>query len=117
MTAEERHNARQTLGHLKRLTREGRALLHDRPLDEWAHARWIERADRYLRRQIPGIDIPSALQLVPHRIPDLLDPNHEPPHPIDAAMGRCQHGRQLVEKYLVILARATEQLELNIELN
>jgi len=37
-----KHNPRRILGHLKRLMREGDEMLHERPFDEIAHAKWCD---------------------------------------------------------------------------
>lgn len=41
-------NPRRTLSHLNRLMREGDVLVEQRPLDEITHAKWIDRARKYL---------------------------------------------------------------------
>jgi hypothetical protein len=110
-------DARRTLGHLKRLIREGEDLARDRPLDELAHARWFERATNYIRRKMPAVAIPPLPQLVPAnvRMPDLLAPGYRAPHPIDAAMTRARKGRELMSQMVIVLASAIERLELEIE--
>ena len=112
---ESQDNPKRTLSHLKRLTREGRVLLHDRPLDELAHAKWFDRAKRYLERKMPDVQVLPPDQLISIRMPDLLSPSYKRPHPLDAAMSRSQQGQKLIQKMLAIIASATERLELRIE--
>jgi hypothetical protein len=112
---ESRDNPKRTLSHLKRLTRDGQALLHDRPLDEWAHAKWVDRAKRYLERKMPDVQVLPLDQLISIKMPDLLSPNYRKPHPLDAAMSRCEQGQKLIQKFLAIIASAIERLELTLE--
>lgn len=112
---ESRDNPRRTLSHLKRLTRDGKALLHDRPLDELAHAKWFDRARRYLERKMPDVRILPPDQLISVRMPNLLSPTYKRPHPLDAAMSRSQQGQKLNRKMLTIIASAIERLELTLE--
>ena len=113
--SELRHNPRRTLSHLKRLTREGKALLHDRPLDEIAHAKWFDRAHRYLERKMPDVHILPPDQLISIRMPNLLSSTYKRPHPLDAAMSRSEQGQKLNRKMLAIIASATERLEMKLE--
>jgi len=108
-------STRHILSSIRRLRRDGERLLHERPLDEIAHAKWIDRADRYLRKRVSDARILPADQLVPVRMPNLLAPEFCKPHPFDAAAARAESGRKLAEKYLVICASAQERLELRIE--
>ena len=110
-----RNDSRRTLAHLRRLTREATELLQSRPLDELAHARWIERTLNYVHRKMPGVKILPLDQLVPVTMPDLLRPGFRLPHPLDAAMRRSNHGQQLIRKLRAILASAMERLELELE--
>ena len=112
---ESQDNPKRTLSHLKRLTREGRVLLHERPLDELARARWLDRTKRYLQRKMPDVQVLPAYQLVSVRMPDLLGPSYKPPHPLDAAMSRNEQGHKLIQKMLCIIAIAIERLELRME--
>lgn len=91
--------------------------MHERPLDEVAHAKWIDRADRYLRKRVPDATIAPLEQLEPIEMPNLLDPAYRRPHPADAALARADSGRRLAEKYLAICASVQERLELQLELN
>ena len=113
---ESRDNPKRTLSHLKRLTREGRALLEERPLDELARAKWSDRARRYLNRKMPGVQVLPPSQLIDARMPNFLSPTYRPPHPLDAAISRNRQGRKLSQKMLSILASAIERLELRLEL-
>ena len=108
-------NPRRTLGHLKRLMREGEDLLLSRPLDEFAHALWYDRAEKYLNRKMPELKIPPPDQLVSIEMPDLLASGHQRSHPIDAAFARASTGGELVGKLMAILASAIERLELKLE--
>jgi hypothetical protein len=110
-------DARRTLGHLKRLIREGEDLARDRPLDELAHAKWFERATNYVRRKMPAVTIPPLSQLVPAnaRMTNWLAPGYRAPHPVDAAMTRARKGRELMSQMVIVLASAVERLELEIE--
>ena len=112
---ESRDNSKRTLGHLKRLTREGRALLDERPLDELAHAKWFDRAERYLARKMPDVRVLPPDQLISIEMPDLMSPTYKRPHPLDAAMSRSEQGQKLNRKMLAIIASATERLELKLE--
>ncbi len=112
---ESRENPKRTLGHLKRLTREGRVLLDERPLDELAHAKWSDRAKRYLARKMPDVQILPPDQLISVKMPNLLSPSYRRPHPLDAAMSRSRQGQKLIQKMLGIIASATERLELRLE--
>lgn len=109
------NNPRRTLGHLKRLRREGTDLLDNRPLDELAHAKWIHRVINYIPRKMPEVTILPLDQLVDAKMPNLLDPRYHRPHPLDAAMSRADGGQKLIRKLLVILASAQERLELALE--
>lgn len=113
--SETRDNPKRTLSHLKRLTRDGLSLVEQRPLDEMAHAYWLERAERYLKRKMPEVHVPTASELIPTRMPNLLSAAYKPPHPLDAAMSRSQKGQRLIQKMLGIIASAIERLELRIE--
>lgn len=62
--SESQDNPKRTLSHLRRLTRDGQTLLHDRPLDEWAHAKWLYRAERYLERKMPEVQVLPPDQLI-----------------------------------------------------
>ena len=108
-------NPRRTLSHLKRLTREGQALLHDGPLDELGHAKWFDRARRYLERKIPEVQILPVDQLISVKMPNFLSPTYKRPHPLDAAMSRSEQGQKLILKMLAIIASATERMELRLE--
>ncbi|MBL7076299.1 MAG: hypothetical protein ISS31_02405 [Kiritimatiellae bacterium] len=110
-----RDNPNRTLSHLKRLTREGRALLDERPLDELAHAKWFDRAERYLERKMPDVQVLPPDQLISIKMPDLMSPTYRRPHPLDAAMGRSEQSQKLIQKMLGIIASARERLELQIE--
>jgi len=110
-------NPRRTLGHLKRLMREGDDLVEQTPLDEIAHAKWMDRAQRYLERKIPGMEIPPLWKLHPTPLPDLLDPDLRTPDPIDATLTRAERGRDLVGQLMVFLAHAIENLEADLEAN
>ncbi|MBT3194481.1 MAG: hypothetical protein HN341_18190 [Verrucomicrobia bacterium] len=112
---ESRDNPRCTLSHLKRLTREGSALLHDRPLDELAHAKWLDRAEKYLERKMPDVQVLPPDQLISIKMPNLLSPNYSKPHPLDAAMSRSEQGQRLIQKFQAIIASAIERLELTLE--
>jgi len=111
-----RDNPKRTLSHLKRLSREGRALLNDRPHDELAHAKWFDRARRYLERKMPGVRMLPPDQLISVKMPNLMDPTYRRPHPLDAARSRSEQGCKLTLKMLGIVASATERLELQLEL-
>ena len=105
-------NPRRTIGHLKRLIREGEDLLHNRPLDEWAHAKWTDRAIRYLKRKMPDFPVPTAYELQPVQMPDFMSPNYKKPHPLDVAMTRSENGQKRMRKLVPILTSAAERLEL-----
>jgi hypothetical protein len=106
---------RRTLAHLKRLMCDGRDLAHERPLDEIAHATWMDRAEKYMERKLPDVRIPPPYELIHVEMPDLLSPDYRPSHPLDAAMARAESGRQLMGKMQAILASAIERLELELE--
>jgi len=108
-------NPRRTLGHLKRLTREGQELLDNRPLDELAHAKWIMRTMNYLARKMPEVQVLPLHQLISLEMPNTLDPGYKRPHPLDAAMRRNDQGQQIIQKLLAVLASARERLELQLE--
>ena len=112
---ESQDNPKRTLSHLRRLTRDGQALLHDRPLDEWAHAKWLDRAERYLERKMPEVQVLPPDQLISIKMPNLLSPDYRKPHPLDAAMSRSEQGQKLIQKFLTIIASAIERLELTLE--
>ena len=112
---ESRGNPKQTLRHLKRLAREGRALLRDWPLDELAHAKWLDRAKRYIERTMPDVQVLPPDQLISIKMPDLLSPTYKQPHPMDAALRRSEQGQKLVQMFLAIIASAIERLELTLE--
>jgi hypothetical protein len=112
---ESRDNPKRTLAHLKRLTREGRALLGERPLDELAHAKWFGRAERYLERKMPDVRVLPPDQLISIKMPDLMSPTYRRPHALDAAMSRSEQSQKLIQKMLGIIASATERLELQLE--
>lgn len=109
---ESQDNPRRTLGHLRRLRRDGKDLINTRPLDEIAHAMWCDRMKKYLQRKMPDVRIPPPHELVPVNMPNLLAPDYHPSHPIDAAFRRATSGGQLVQAYLTILASAIERFEL-----
>ena len=108
-------NTKRTLSHLKRLTREGRVLLDERPLDELAQAKWFDRAQRYLEHKMPDVQVLPPDQLISIEMPDLMSPSYRPPHPLDAAMSRSEQTQRLTQKMLGIIASATEKLELKLE--
>jgi hypothetical protein len=108
-------NPKRTLSHLKRLTREGMALLDECPLDEWAHAKWLDRAERYLECKMPDVQVLPPDQLISIKIPNLLNPDYAKPHPFDAAISRSEQGQKLIQKYLTIIASAIERIELKLE--
>ncbi len=112
---ESRDIPKRTLGHLKRLSRDGRTLLHERPLDELAHAKWLDRAKRYLDRKMPEVQVLPPDQLIPVRMPNFLSPSYKQPHPLDAAMSRFEQRQKLIQKMLGIIASAIEMLELRME--
>jgi len=84
-------------------------------MDEIAHAKWIDRAERYLRKRVPNIQILPRYQLEGVEMPNLLSPDYKKPHPVDAAFARAESGRKLARKYLAICASAQERLELKLE--
>jgi len=90
-------------------------MLHDRPLDELTHAKWFDRARRYLARKMPDVQILPPDQLISVTMPDLLSPTYKRPHPLDAAMSRSEQGQKLIRKMLAIIASAIERLELRLE--
>ncbi|MBT3382053.1 MAG: hypothetical protein HN742_19720 [Lentisphaerae bacterium] len=108
-------NPRRTLSHLKRLMREGDELVEQRPLDELAHAKWLDRARKYLERKIPEMEIPPPWELSRTPFPDLLSRDYRPPHPIDAALARAESGRDLMGQMMVFIAHAAERLEAELE--
>ena len=108
-------NPRRTLSHFKRLSREGKALLSDRPLDELAHAKWFERTRRYLEQKMPEVQILPPDQLISVKMPNPLSPTYRQPHQLDAAIHRCDQGRKLTQQMLAIVASATERIELRLE--
>jgi hypothetical protein len=112
---ETRDNTKRTLSHLKRLIREGRVLLEKHPLDELAHAKWFDRAERYLDRKMPDVQVLPPDQLISIKMPDLMSPTFRLPHPLDAAMSRSEQSQRLIQKMLGIIASATERLELQLE--
>ncbi len=112
---ESRDNPKRTLGHLKRLSRDGRTLLHERPLDELGNAKWFDRAKRYLERKMPEVKILPPDQLISVRMPNFLGPSYKRPHPLDAAMSRCEQGQKLIQQMLGIIASAIKRLELRME--
>ena len=95
--------------------REGNETFHDRPFDEIAHAKWIERTENYIQRRMPDVRIPSCNEVLPIDIPDLLDPNYRKSDPFDATIARTDSGRNLAEIFITMLASAIERLELEIE--
>ena len=115
MKEQSRPSTRRVLSSIRRLRRDGEVLLRERPLDEMAHAKWIDRADRYLRKRVSDARILPSDQLVPVKMPNLLAPDFRKPHPFDAAAARAESGRRLAEKYLAICASAEERLELQLE--
>ena len=108
-------STRRILSSVRRLIRDGEKLFDERPLDEIVHVKWIDRADRYLRKRVPDIYIAPPHELEPTQMPDLLAPDYRKPHPMDAALGRAESGRRLAQKYLTICAQAQERLELELE--
>jgi len=115
MTETAKPSKRRILASLRRLRRDGETLLRERPLDEIAHAKWIERAQRYLQKRMPDVHVAPPDELVPVQMPALLDPAYRRPHPTDAAFARANSGRELAEKHFAIIASAEERLELKVE--
>ena len=116
MRDQEAPSTKRILSSIRRLRRDGELLLRERPLDEIAHAKWIDRADRYLRKRVPETHIAPLNQLAPVQMPNLLSPNYRKPHPADSALARADSGRRLAEKYLAICASAQERLELKLDM-
>lgn len=90
-------------------------MLNEHPLDEVKHAKWFDRAERYLARKMPDVQVLPPAQLISIKMPDLMSPTHRQPHPLDAAMSRSEQGQKLTKKMLGIIASATERLELQLE--
>ncbi len=115
MKDESKPSTRRILSSIHRLRRDGETLLRERPLDEIAHAKWTDRADKYLRKRMPNVHIAPPYELEPVTIPNFLDPSYRPSHPMDSALARTEAGKRLAQKYLSILASAQERLELKLE--
>jgi len=77
--------------------------------------KWFERAKRYLGRKMPEVVILPCDQLISVRMPKFLSPSYKRPHPLDAAMSRCEQGQKLIQQMLGIIASAIERLELRME--
>jgi hypothetical protein len=75
-------------------------------LDEIAHAKWYDRAERYLDRNMPHVQVLPPDQLISIKMPDLMSPTHKRPHPLDAAMSRSEQSQKLIQKMLSIIASA-----------
>lgn len=110
-------NPRRVLSHLKRLMREGDIILHEHPHDELSHALWDNRVTKYIQCKMPDVQILQVDELVPTVMPDLMDRNRHVSSPKDSARIRAKSSRDLMKKYLTILASAIERLELQIEHN
>ena len=110
-------NPRRTLGHLKRLMREGDELLEQRPLDEIAHAKWLDRARKYLERKIPGLEIPPPWELTGKIPVNPFSPDFKHTSPLEGTLARAESGRNLMGHMMVFIAHGIERIEAQLEVD
>ncbi len=96
------------------MMREGEDLIENKPLDEFAHAKWSDRVQKYLNRKLPEIEIPAPWKLmgVP---PNPLSNDRQQKDPIDSKLARTENGKQEMRHMMVFLARGIERLEFYLE--
>ena len=106
-------HSRRALSHLKRLRREGVAMLAAECLGNVKHALWCQRVERHVRKLFaPPDDYSNAFNVPLTGVRSPLDtlsdePVAPPPKPIGADL--------ITKHWLVPLVSATERLELKLE--
>ena len=95
--------------------REGDELVEQRPLDEIAHAKWYDRARKYLERKTPGLKIPPPWELTGRIPPNWMSPDFKRKSPAEAALARAESGRDLMGHMMVFIAHGIERIEAKLE--
>jgi hypothetical protein len=101
----------RALSRIKRLRREGEALLRAETIDQYRYGRWCQRVERYLEPLNYGG--PSILDIDPPRSPlDTLYAKAPRPSREEAMALRNARSKRVVCCWMVSLAGAMERLEL-----